>query len=54
MKNNKTLFKTPYDIKDVSALFGIVAIVLIFAALLGNNLFGEIQEKINFGIILNI
>ena len=54
MKNNKPLFKAPYDIKDVSALFGIVAIVLIFAALLGNNLFGEIQEKINFGIVLNI
>ena len=51
MEDQKPLFKAPYDIKDVSALFGIVAMVLIFAALLGNNLFGELQQKINFGLI---
>ena len=51
MTTKKPLFKTPYDIKDVSALFAIVAVVLIVAALLGNNLFGEFQQKINFGMI---
>ena len=40
MTNQKPLFKAPYDIKDVSALFSIVAFVLIIAAILGNNLFG--------------
>ena len=49
MNDQKPLFKTPYDIKDVSALFAIVAIVLIIAAILGNNLFGLFQQKVNFG-----
>ena len=51
MTAKKPLFKSPYDIKDVSALFAIVALVLIFAAIVGNNLFGELQQKINFGLI---
>ena len=33
MADQKPLFKAPYDIKDVSALFAIVAFVLIFAAI---------------------
>ena len=37
MADQKPLFKTPYDIKDVSALFAIVAFVLIIAAIVGNN-----------------
>tara|TARA_B100000900_G_C19955562_1_gene463505 strand:- start:190 stop:336 length:147 start_codon:yes stop_codon:yes gene_type:complete len=45
----KPLFKTPYDLKDVSALFAIVAFVLVIAAVLGNNLFGLFQENVNFG-----
>ena len=45
----KPLFKTPYDLKDVSALFAIVAIVLVISAVLGNNLFGLFQENVNFG-----
>ena len=49
MEDQKPLFKAPYDIKDVSALFAIVAFVLIFAALVGNNLFGLFQENVNFG-----
>ena len=49
MSEQKPLFKAPYDIKDVSALFAIVASVLIIAAILGNNLFGLFQENINFG-----
>ena len=49
MTDQKPLFKTPYDIKDVSALFAIVAFVLIIAAIYGNNLFGAFQENINFG-----
>ena len=49
MSNKKPLFKPPYDIKDVSALFGIVALFLIITAVLGNNLFGIFQENINFG-----
>ena len=49
MANQKPLFKTPYDIKDVGALFAIVAIVLIISAIVGNNLFGIFQENINFG-----
>ncbi len=49
MSNQKPLFKSPYDIKDVSALFAIVAFVLIIAAILGNNLFGAFQENVNFG-----
>ena len=38
MADQKPLFKAPYDIKDVSALFAIVAFVLIIAAIVGNNL----------------
>ncbi len=49
MSDQKPLFKSPYDIKDVSALFAIVAFVLIIAAILGNNLFGVFQESVNFG-----
>ena len=49
MTAKKPLFKSPYDIKDVSALFGIVAFVLIIAAIIGNNLFGLFQENVNFG-----
>ena len=49
MADQKPLFKSPYDIKDVSALFVIVALVLIIAAVVGNNLFGVFQQNINFG-----
>ena len=49
MADQKPLFKAPYDIKDVSALFGIVTFVLIITAILGNNLFGLFQENVNFG-----
>ena len=49
MTNQKPLFKAPYDIKDVSVLFAIVAFVLIMAAIFGNNLFGIFQENFNFG-----
>ena len=49
MADQKPLFKAPYDIKDVSALFVIVAIVLIITAIVGNNLFGLFQENVNFG-----
>ena len=49
MSEKKPLFKAPYDIKDVSALFAIVAFVLVIAAILGNNLFGIFQESVNFG-----
>ncbi len=49
MANQKPLFKAPYDIKDVGALFAIVAFVLIITAILGNNLFGVFQESVNFG-----
>tara|TARA_B100001989_G_C24437163_1_gene412055 strand:+ start:176 stop:325 length:150 start_codon:yes stop_codon:yes gene_type:complete len=49
MANQKPLFRAPYDIKDVSALFAIVAIVLIISAIVGNNLFGLFQENFNFG-----
>ena len=49
MDEKKQLFKKPYDLRDVSILFGIVAFVLILAAVLGNNLFGIFQENINFG-----
>ncbi len=54
MTQQKPLFKSPYDIKDVSALFAIVAFVLILAAVIGNNLFGIFQEKVNFGQIISI
>ena len=49
MTDQKPLFKAPYDIKDVSALFAIVALVLIIAAIAGNNLFGLFQENVDFG-----
>ena len=49
MTEEKPLFKTPYDIKDVSALFAIVAFVLIIAAIVGNNLFGIFQQNVSFG-----
>ena len=49
MADQKPLFKAPYDIKDVSALFVIVAFVLIIVALVGNNLFGLFQQNVNFG-----
>ena len=49
MSDNKPLFKPPYNIKDVSALFGIVALFLIITAILGNGLFGIFQENFNFG-----
>ena len=49
MTNQKPLFKSPYDIRDVSALFSIVAFVLIISAIVGNNLFGFFQGSVNFG-----
>ena len=49
MSDQKPLFKAPYNIKDVSALFAIVAFVLIILAIVGNNLFGIFQESVNFG-----
>ena len=49
MADQKPLFKPPYDIKDVIALFAIVAFVLIITAIVGNNLFGLFQENVNFG-----
>ena len=49
MSKQKPLFESPYDIRDVSALFAIVAFVLVIAAILGNNLFGVFQESVNFG-----
>ena len=49
MADQKPLFKRPYDIRDVSTLFAIVAFVLIIAAMIGNNLFGLFQESVNFG-----
>ena len=51
MANQKPLFKSPYDIRDVSALFAIVAFVLIIAAIVGNDLFGIFQQNVNFGKI---
>ena len=51
MKNPKPIFKSPYDVKDVSILFLIVAIFLIISAIIGNNLFGIFQENVNFGYI---
>ncbi len=49
MEEQKPLFKAPYNIKDVSLLFAIVAFVLIISAIIGNNLFGLFQENVNFG-----
>ena len=54
MADQKPLFKAPYDIKDVSALFAIVAFVLIISAIVGNNLFGLFQETVNFGLLNSI
>ena len=54
MADQKRLFKAPYDLKDVSALFAIVAFVLIIAAILGNNLFGLFQQNVNFVNVLTI
>ena len=54
MSDKKPIFSPPYDIKDVSALFLLVAVVLIVSALLGNNLFGLFQENVNFGQIYNL
>ena len=51
MDKKKSLFEKPYDLKDVTILFGVIAIFLIITALLGNNLFGIFQENINFGNI---
>ena len=48
MAEQKPLFKAPYDIRDVSALFAIVAFVLIMAAIVGNNLFALFQENFKF------
>ena len=48
MSDQKPLFKAPYDIKDVSLLFGLVAMFLIISAIVGNNLFGLFQQKFNF------
>jgi len=47
--DKKPLFKSPYDLRDVSFLFSIVAIFLILAAFFGNNLFGIFQQNVNFG-----
>ena len=49
MADQKPLVKAPYDIKDVSVLFAIVAFVLIIAAIVGNNLFVLFQQNVNFG-----
>ena len=49
MTDQKPLFKSPDDIKDVSVLFAIVAFFLVIAAILGNNLFGVFQDSVNFG-----
>ena len=49
MTDQKPLFKSPYDIKDVSALFAIVAFILVISAIIGNNLFGIFQQNVNFG-----
>ena len=49
MADQKPLFKSPYDLKDVSALFAIVAFILIIAAIVGNNLFGIFQQNVSFG-----
>ena len=51
MSNKKPLFKQPYDIRDVSILFAIVALFLVLTAFLGNNLFGIFQENIKFSQI---
>jgi len=45
MKNKKPLFKAPYNLKDVGALFSLVALLLIVSAILGNYLFGIFQNN---------
>ena len=45
MPNKKPLFQPPYNIIDVGALFGLVALVLIVSAILGNYLFGIFQNN---------
>ena len=52
MTDRKPLFKAPYDIRDVGALFIIVAFVLVIAAIVGNNLFGIFQQNVNFGLFI--
>ena len=49
MPDQKPLFKAPYDVKDVSALFAIVTFILVISAIIGNNLFGIFQQNVNFG-----
>ena len=49
MPDKKPIFQPPYDLKDVGLLFTIVALFLIIAAVLGNNLFGFFQDSVNFG-----
>ena len=49
MIDKKPLFKSPYDIKDVGVLFSIVALFLVITAIIGNDLFGVFQDKVNFG-----
>ena len=49
MPDKKPLFQPPYDLKDVGLLFTIVALFLIIAAVLGDNLFGFFQDSVNFG-----
>ena len=46
MVKQKPLFKAPYDIKDVVILFGIIALILIVSAFLGNYLFGLFQNSL--------
>jgi len=48
MNDKKPLLKAPYDIKDVSVLFGLVALVLIISALFGNYFFGLLQDSVKF------
>jgi len=45
MIDKKPLFKSPYNLRDVGALFGLVALVLIISAILGNYLFGIFQNS---------
>ena len=53
MSDKKPLFKKPYDLKDVTVLFGVVAFFLLITAILGNDLFGIFQNSVNFGLICN-
>ena len=50
MSDKKKLFKPPYDIKDVSVLFGIVSLFLIILGIIGNDLFRIFQENVNLWI----